>query len=154
MTWAKPTMSEEQLHIAIAQYLDAVIRKPAIWTTIDAGAGKMGKAAAGRRKARGVKRGWPDILIFAPGPNVLGIELKSESGRLSPEQRAVEHAFFDCQAWFVLCRSIDDVERALRFCKIPTALVSQPNEMGAVAEAQPERVATSASAYVKQARAA
>lgn len=127
MNWPKVRLSEAQLQIAVARYLDAVIRPPTIWTSIDAGAGKMSKAAAGLRKARGVKRGWPDILIISPGPNVLGIELKAADGRLSVEQRAMEHAFFGCMAWFVACRSIDDVEKALLFCKVPTAIASRPD---------------------------
>lgn len=116
--WPEPTQSEYQLHRAAVQLLEATLRPPVIWTTIDAGAGKMRARTARQRKNRGVKKGWPDILILAPGPIVLGLELKAEKGALKPEQVAMEQAFFGCRAWCVTCRSLEDVERALVFCKV------------------------------------
>lgn len=111
---------EQTLHIAVASYLRLALRPPTIWTSLDAGAGKMTKASAGLRKARGVMPGWPDILVIAPGPWVLGIELKaSGTGRQSPAQREVEAGFHATRCWYVLCTSIESVEKALRFCKVP-----------------------------------
>ncbi len=108
-------VSEAALHNAVAKYLDVVIRPPMAWTSIDAGAGKMRARTASQRKNRGVKKGWPDILILAPGPNLLGIELKTKTGKQSDEQKAVEAAFFGCKAWYVLCRSVEEVARAIHF---------------------------------------
>lgn len=108
-------MSESALHVKVAQYLDATIHPPLIWTTIDAGAGKMRPRTARQRKNRGVKRGWPDILILGPGPNLLGIELKTEDGEQSADQCAVELAFSKCAAWYSTCRSVQEVDRAVAF---------------------------------------
>jgi len=116
--YPEPEMSEAQLQVAVARYLDAVLRPPVLWTSIDAGAGKMRPRTANQRKRRGVKKGWPDILIMAPGPSVMGLELKTSKGTLLPEQIAMEQAFFNCKAWFVTCRSVNDVERALAFLKM------------------------------------
>ncbi len=111
---------EHALHVAVAQYLGWVLRPPIFWTSIDHGAGRMTAISAALRKARGVKPGLPDILILAPGPNVLGIELKAQGGGYqSPAQREVEAAFKDCKAWYVLCRSVEEVGKALDFIKIP-----------------------------------
>ncbi len=120
--WPEPEQSEHQLHRSVVQHLEAYLRSPVIWTTIDAGAGKMRARTARQRKNRGVKKGWPDILIIAPGPNVIGLELKTEKGEMKPEQVAMEHAFFSCKAWFITCRSLADVEKALLFCKVPSLL--------------------------------
>lgn len=109
------------MHRAVAEYLAVVLQPPVIWTTLDAGAGKMRARTARQRKNRGVKAGWPDILVIAPGPNVLGIELKrpGSGGRQSPEQAEVERAFFGCKAWYVLCSSVESVRKALDFIRVP-----------------------------------
>ena len=70
-------------------------------------------------KAMGLAAGWPDIIVVAPGPNVVGIELKTKAGTQTSNQRAISLAFKECRAWYILCRSLEDVERALRFCKVP-----------------------------------
>lgn len=115
---AIPDESEAALHRQVAVHLKAVLAPPIIWTTLDAGAGKMRARTARQRKNRGVKPGWPDILILAPGPNVLGIELKARTGKQDPDQIAVQEAFFGCKAWYVLCRSVAEVNRALDFVRI------------------------------------
>ena len=52
--------------------------------------GHRSKRTAGEMKAEGVKRGVPDYLFPVPrgGFTGLAIELKTETGRPSPEQRA------------------------------------------------------------------
>lgn len=116
-------MSEAALHRAVAEYLGWVLQPPVIWTSLDAGAGKMSIKTAQQRKLRGVKRGWPDILVIAPGPNVLGIELKrpGSGARQSPEQAEIQEAFFGCKAWYCLCTSVESVGKALDFIKIGRA---------------------------------
>lgn len=113
-------MSEHALHREVAIHLRAVLEPPVIWTTLDAGAGKMRARTARQRKNRGVKPGWPDILIIAPGPNVLGIELKAKGGKQEADQIAVQAAFHGCKAWYVLCRSVAEVNKALDYIRIPT----------------------------------
>lgn len=115
-------ISEHALQAAVAEYLDWVLRPPIWWTAIDH-AGKLPPRQAAMRKKRGVKRGLPDILIIAPGPNVLGIELKrpGKGGSQSPEQLEVETGFHGCKAWYVLCRSVEEVGKALDFIKVPRA---------------------------------
>jgi hypothetical protein len=106
-------VSEEILHRHVAQFLDVVIKPPMIWTTIPAGGGGLIRGA--KLKAMGLKKGWPDILIIAPGPVVLGIELKRADGKQSDEQRAVEVGLLGCGAQYVVCRSVEEVQRAVHF---------------------------------------
>lgn len=120
----QPAISEAALHRAVAEFLGWTLHPPVVWTTIGHGGG--GRVRGAQLKAMGVKPGWPDILIIAPsahGPNVLGIELKrpGKGGSQSPEQRMVETAFHGCRAWYVLCRSVEEVQRAIAFVKIPVA---------------------------------
>mgnify|MGYP006921473552 FL=1 len=118
-----PEATEAQLHRAVAEFLAATIKPPVVWTTIGHGGG--GRVRGAQLKAMGVQKGWPDILILAPGPSVLGIELKrpGKGGSQSPEQRIVEKAFHGCRAWYVLCRSVEEVQRALDFVRVPTAAI-------------------------------
>ena len=114
---------EHQLQVAVAQYLTHALRPPVLWTALDAGAGKMSKASAGLRKARGVKAGWPDLLIMEPAglyrTLVLGIELKAKKGTLSEAQFDRAEDFLGCNATYHVARSVDEVETILRLNGIP-----------------------------------
>lgn len=112
-------ISEAILHKRVAEFLDVVLQPPVIWTTLGHGGG--GKVRGAQLKAMGLKPGWPDILIIAPGPNVLGIELKrpGKGARQSPEQAEVQEAFFGCKAWYCLCTSVESVGKALDFIRVP-----------------------------------
>lgn len=111
---------EQALQIAVAQYLGHALKAPTIWTAFPAGGG--GKVRGAFLKAMGLKAGWPDILVMHPleiHPTVIGIELKAKAGRISPAQKVVMESFLACKAWYVLCRSVDEVEACLRYCKVP-----------------------------------
>ena len=114
--WAGP--SEEVLHAHVAQYLSLVIRPPAFWTTFPAGGG--GRVRGGKLKARGLKAGMPDILIFQPalGPLdstiVLGLELKTAKGALSPSQKSMGRVFECFGGRYLVARSLDEVALLLR----------------------------------------
>jgi hypothetical protein len=79
---------ESELHASVAQLLDWILLPPAIWTTFPAGWGKLGKATAGRLYASGLKKGMPDIFVFAPR-RVIGIELKVGANSTSAAQRTM-----------------------------------------------------------------
>lgn len=118
---------EAILQKAVADYLRVALRSPTIWTAIAHGVplgDKRSSAIRGRQlKNLGLQKGWPDILVMHPaetgGPIVLGIELKSKKGALQPEQRDLMQAFFGVGARYIICRSISNVEQALRFCDVP-----------------------------------
>lgn len=117
---------EEVLHIAVAQFLHLALKPPVWWSSIDHGAGKMSRASAGLRKARGVKAGIPDIIILWPEgkdlrchTRVLGIELKAAKGAASPAQKETEAAWHAAMAGYVVCRSLEEVQSALNWCGFP-----------------------------------
>ncbi len=116
-------MSEDALHRAVAQYLALVLKPPTIWTTIGHGGG--GRVRGAQLKAKGVKAGWPDILVMKPdGPRgsfgtvVVGIELKAQHGRLSDQQRDMLSKFWGVGAFYAICREIDDVKAILKEAEI------------------------------------
>jgi len=117
---------EQALHLAVAAYLRVALRPPTYWTTIDHGAGKMTKAAAGLRKQRGVQAGIADLLVVHPmgltysdGALVVWIELKAGRGDQSIPQVAFEKQMWACGCQYYVARSVDEVEAVLRQMGIP-----------------------------------
>lgn len=114
---------EAALHRAVAAYLRLALRPPTIWTTIGHGGG--GRVRGAQLKAMGVQPGWPDIIILNACGNapfyveVVGIELKSATGSLSAEQKAIASAFKTAGAWYGVAYDVGQVETILRQFNIP-----------------------------------
>jgi hypothetical protein len=116
-------MSEESLQMAVARLLDSTGLR---WCHVPNG-GHRSKAAGGKLKAQGVKRGVPDVLVFNPpfsyeGINLvlnngLAIELKDgKKGRVSPEQQDWLDGLRECGWRTEVCRSLDEVIDVLVEC--------------------------------------
>ncbi len=114
---------EQNFHIAVAQYLDLALPPEYPWTTIGHGGG--GKVRGGILKAMGLKAGFPDIMILAPSfisqasSRFIGLELKTARGRLSSEQKHVHSLILFVGGFVHICRSLAEVEGALRAEMIP-----------------------------------
>src|SRR5438128_1815020 len=57
------------------------------------------------------RKGWPDICLISEG-KFYGIEVKSQVGRLSPEQVDLGRDIILNGGMYVVARSIDDVQAA------------------------------------------
>lgn len=115
--------SEAQLHLAVAQYLDAVLLPPTWWSTIPLGGG--GRIRGAQLKARGVKAGIPDILILHEG-RLYGLELKVGYGKQSLIQLSTEREMLDAgMAANSVAKSLDDVRYILNYLCIPTREAAQ-----------------------------
>ncbi len=74
---------------------------------------RLSMSQAKKAKREGMEAGTPDLfVIFADGPEprVLFIECKTETGRLSKEQKAWRD---DCKRYghdYIVARSLDDVK--------------------------------------------
>ena len=74
-----------------------------------------------KQKRLGVRAGWPDLEIFVQKtwwrPDVcwspIFIELKTQKGRVSPAQKAVQAELTEAGCHVQTCRSIDDVQQFL-----------------------------------------
>ncbi len=84
------TQEEEALQRACFIWLDLASGTNEIlsYAFHPANGGKRSKGEAGKLKAMGVKKGVPDILLPMPwrGYSGLAVELKSQEGKLTPEQ--------------------------------------------------------------------
>ena len=114
--------TEDEFHVAVADLLNTVLRMPSFFTTFPAGYGKLSKAMSGRLKAKGMRAGMPDILIFHPfgrATTVIGLELKVKGNSTSSAQRATHALLQAVGVKTYLIRKATDVTRALHDAGIP-----------------------------------
>ena len=103
-------MTEAELQRDVIRFLGVALIQPAAFVHVP---NNPRNAIAGRNlKALGLKKGCPDLLIFAQGKTI-GIELKKEGGRTSPEQLAMLALLRECGVFTAVCRSVLDVEETL-----------------------------------------
>lgn len=136
-------MSEHRLQQACAAFLSAVLPRDCYWTSVDAGQGAMNIRAAQMRKARGVKAGFCDMLVVWRG-GFYGLELKATNGRVSDIQQTTHAQIREAGGQVSVCRSIEDVERALRHWGIPlrgTTLTAQDRDAWVAAAPKKARAA-------------
>jgi hypothetical protein len=104
----KPVPSEAQIQTAIRarlQWLGCLVMSIP-------NEGKRSVIAGRRMKSTGLSAGAPDLLIYRHGKHAL-IEVKSDTGRLSPAQVEM-HTRLAKQGWTVhVVRSQDEAVRAL-----------------------------------------
>jgi len=74
--------------------------------------GLRSKAEAARLKWTGVVAGVPDLAVVAPGGRVFFLEVKTEAGRLSADQRAVHDRLVALGTPAAIVRSIDEARLA------------------------------------------
>ncbi len=109
---------EEMLHRAVADYLDKAIPADAFWWANTAQRGTRKRFEMGVLNALGQKAGLPDVMIIWRGA-LYGIELKSETGRLTATQTAVLGRLQAAGAFTAVCRSLEAVEAQLGKWSIP-----------------------------------
>jgi hypothetical protein len=113
-----PHATEQQLHQVIATYLNRALPEGSWHCAIDS-AGKASLAVAQRLKARGGVKGTPDHCCLIPGLKALFLEVKTEIGRVSPEQQHVGARIFNAGHYWVVVRSVEDVEATLHDLGVP-----------------------------------
>lgn len=95
-------MKETEIQSAICDYLAQ--RNYFYWRQ-----NNTGKMPGGRYAS--VKKGIPDIIVIKAG-RFIGIEVKTDEGRLSPDQVEFGRECVRNGGEYVVARSIDDIQRA------------------------------------------
>lgn len=72
-----------------------------------------GAVKIGDRFLRFGLKGSPDILGIADGGRFVGIEVKTGTGRQTPEQKLFQAMTFRRGGVYIIARSLDDVEKGL-----------------------------------------
>ncbi len=96
--------SEADLHAAIVAALTHEV-KPGVIMFHPANGGRRSKAEAGRLKGMGVLPGVPDLIAIVDG-RAFGLEVKTETGRLSVAQKAMAERFRRAGCEYEVARSI------------------------------------------------
>ncbi len=96
----------------VAEFLTLALPTPDAWfTSIPAGWGGM-------TRGPGYRAGTPDMLVLHEG-QAIWLELKSSKGRLTYEQEQCHMDLVGAGCDWALCRTLEDVERALRRFGVP-----------------------------------
>ena len=70
------------------------------------------KIEGNRMKAMGVKTGVSDLILVVPS-QVIFIELKTDTGRQSPDQKEFQRQVTELGHTYVVVRSLDDFKRLI-----------------------------------------
>ena len=103
---------EEQLQRAVIEWLGWV-KPDCVYFFVNNGA-RLSKAQAGKAIGMGVLPGVADLAFTLPGGQSAYIELKAPGNYLTPVQRDFSVKVQALGAWYVLARSIEDVEGTLK----------------------------------------
>ncbi len=109
--------AEDALQTTVMQYLNLQGPRWGFFACHIPNGGKRNAREAGRLKGMGVKAGVPDILIVKDG-RADWIELKADSGRVSPTQRDMHCTLVERGCRIIVCRSLDEVITALKAWEI------------------------------------
>lgn len=111
---------EQDLQIAVANFLRVSAPRLLWWATPNAINMKGGARAGAFNKAMGVLPGVADLIFILPrvGRNGVSghpafIELKAEGGRMEPSQHVFKSDVEALGCPYVVCRSLDDVQETL-----------------------------------------
>jgi len=115
--------TEEQEQMLVAQWLDAI---RVVWAHVPNSGyrailrAQAAKVLGARLKKMGVKKGFPDILIFTPPPSRpeftgMAIEMKrTKRGKLSDDQRRWLASLSECGWYSAVCYGATEAIELLR----------------------------------------
>lgn len=113
-----PVVTEYELHLSVAKFLNHALTGNCFWFHSPNG-GLRTASEAGRFKKMGVTPGLPDIGVIDTG-RITWLELKRAKGStVSPAQHHCHERLRQARSPVYVCKSLDDVEAALRDAGIP-----------------------------------
>lgn len=102
--------SEQQLQHAIIERLAWI--KNVYYIRNNSVAGKLIRSDGSSGWINNAKKGAPDIILCKNGLWI-GIEVKTEIGKQSPEQKLAEQQIRKCGGLYFIVRSLEDVDKIL-----------------------------------------
>lgn len=104
--------TEAQIQAAVLQHLQLTGAKGIVFFSVP-NEGKRTASTAAKLKANGLRAGVPDLMLIRDG-RAYGLELKTETGRISPAQRACHAEFTSAGATVSVAFGLDDAIATLR----------------------------------------
>ena len=108
---------EDRLQSRCRMLLDSHLQPPCWWSSVGHER-KMTLRQGQMQKARGVRRGLPDVMVWAPG-YFLGVELKHGSNTATEDQRAFGQAMAALGHGYAVVRSVEQLVDVLEEHGIP-----------------------------------
>ena len=102
---------EDRLQSRARMFLDKYLAPPAYWSSV-AHERKQTLRQGQMQKARGIKRGLPDVMVWSPG-YFLGMELKAGKKSTTDAQDGFAAAMARNQHGYVVARSVEQLGEAL-----------------------------------------
>jgi hypothetical protein len=115
--------AEARIQAAIVEWVRTVA--PELIVFHPPNGGLRSKAEAARLKWIGTLAGIPDLIVLGQDGRTWLIEVKSEHGSLSADQRNIRDRCVALRIPFVVAKSIDDVRRAFAIWGIETREASR-----------------------------
>ena len=117
---------EQDFQMQVKKFLELALPKPEAWFGASAATGTS-KTTGGILKGMGYKAGTPDMLVIYRWPMVgvpsqtivIWLELKAGRGKLSKAQEQCREELIAAGCKWALCRTLEDVERALMRFGVP-----------------------------------
>jgi hypothetical protein len=119
---------EQDLQAQLVEALQSILLPGTVFFHVPNG-GERSKVEAAILNGQGVLAGVPDLIFIRDG-RAFGLELKSESGSLSPEQRATFPLLRAAGMRIEVARSLDEAFEHLRDAGIPLRLKEHDLEFG------------------------
>jgi hypothetical protein len=110
--------AEARIQAAIVEWIR--VAAPSVLAFAVPNGGLRTKAEAARMRWTGVLAGVPDLAVIAPGGRVFFLEVKTDAGRLSPDQHAIHDHLIALGTPAAIVRSVDDARLAFGMWGIPT----------------------------------
>ena len=110
---------EDAIQAGIVAFLRAALPAGMFRVLAVPNGGARTKAEASRMKATGTLAGVWDVCILGPGGGSFWLEVKTDDGALSKEQRDMRDFMVAAQVPHALVRSIDQAEAAVRSWGLP-----------------------------------
>lgn len=108
---------EDRLQSRCRMLLDSHLQPPCWWSSVGHER-KMTLRQGQMQKARGVRRGLPDVMVWAPG-YFLGVELKAGTNTATDDQRAFGQAMAALGHGYAVVRSVEQLVDVLEQHGIP-----------------------------------
>jgi hypothetical protein len=103
---------ETRLQKRCRMFLDAYLAPPSHWSSVGRER-KQSPRQGQEQNARGFKRGLPDIMVWVQS-YWLGVELKSDKGRMTPDQYAFQAKMAALGHGYAVVRSVEQLGEVLQ----------------------------------------
>lgn len=117
-TRRRPRYEEDKLQIRCRYWFDCQYPKMKLLLHHSPNEGLLMKRDrdGAKRKAMGMRAGFPDFIFLHPNSryNVLALELKSVKGRQSEHQKEYEQAIKEAGGKYVIIRTLDDFIKEMK----------------------------------------